>query len=455
MKYFKGKFLLIFDNPSGRGWLVGAALTFPFIANPFQVKYFAFIVILPLLIHVLKHGIDFRNYLSVNAFLVAVYAASFALICAVSVSDSDFKMETISNVIVAILLVVIYLSDSDRNLRTQKISEGFFLLLCFSAVCFGTLGLIKYWLQIKGITFRFLIGCGGDYPQGSSFCGDYNNFATYMLLACVGFSWLLTTTRKLRYILFYSICLSVVLSAAYYSGSRRFFISVPVILVMWITCGYLRNEWMSVARFVAITSSFVIVIFMMISASSKLVPISPRTEIIVLAQVSTGLDATSQTDSVNSIGPDLIPRTVGVPLLIGSVINDKKFGLTPRLDRWAFGIDMIRANGYLLGSGLDYHNEFSCHFSECKTIDYPHSPIISFWISFGIAGLLLSLFFYASLLKIAKFSGRAGLLNGSTFALAILLPYSLLSGDTYLSLATVISAGLVASSSLPTVALRN
>jgi hypothetical protein len=455
MKYFKSTFSLLFNNASSRGWLVGAGLTFPFFANPFQVKYLGLLIVLPLLIHVLRHGVVFCNYLTLNTFLVAIYAAALALVGAVSISDSNFKLETIGNVIVAIFLVVIYLSASDRNLRAKKIPQGFFSILCFTAACFGTLGLTKYWLQINGITFRFLIGCGGDYPQGSSFCGDYNNFATYMLLAGIGFSWFLTTSRNFVLMLFYSVCLAIVLSAAYYSGSRRFFLSAPVIPLMWITCAYLRNEWRAVARFAAMTSSFIVMIFIIFSTSSRLDSLPPNAAIIGLAEASTSLDTSNKTISDISTEPDLIPRTVGIPLLIGSVINDQKLGLTSRLDRWAFGMDLIKLNGYFLGSGLDYHNKFSCYYSECKTIDYPHSPIISFWISFGVAGLLLSIFFYASLFQIAKFSGKEGLLNGSTFALVILLPYSLFSGDTYLSLATVISAGLVMLSSLPTMAQKS
>ncbi len=133
------------------------------------------------------------------------------------------------------------------------------------------------------------------------------------------------------------------------------------------------------------------------------------------------------------------PSLIYSNLLVKTVNSSTAFGLNSRLVRWKYAVELIRKNSLFWGSGNKYQSKFSCKFSECKIIDYPHMTILSAILFGGIGfGILLS-FFYIFLIYMVMKMREFGTMSGITILVFIALSYSLISGDTLISIPQVIA----------------
>jgi hypothetical protein len=121
--------------------------------------------------------------------------------------------------------------------------------------------------------------------------------------------------------------------------------------------------------------------------------------------------------------------------MLGTINADSEYGAGARIDRWKLGAQGLT----IAGSGFDYHTEFSCKFTKCREVDYPHMPVISEWLIGGVVAGLAAIGFYAGLLW-AAWRRRAVI---PTAALLVTMPYSLISGDTLFSLPQMMAVGMV------------
>lgn len=328
-------------------------------------------------------------------------------------------------------VMVIMLLASGPEDSPLDICHGLLFGVAVTASIVSLFGLLKYWLQLHGIIFsEVLKSCGGTYPQGSTLCSDYNMFSLFMLIGAIGTSYL--ALRRQSFLL--SILVAACFSAAMLAGSRRFVATAVLVPLIWLTYGAWRMPLRKVVLLAI--SPVMIVSFLYYALDNRRYQAIPDSEIIyaedVLGQLVENLGL--RLDWIEGSKAAWIGKPYARTVLPDALAGTLDGGLKSRIERWKFSWQMIQEDGYIFGRGFRYHREFACHFVKCEYIDYPHAPLLAAWVAFGLTGLFLAIAFYGVMLLNVFRAGKEGILSGATPIALAVLPYSLISGDTILSL---------------------
>lgn len=443
-----------------RGFLAGLALATPFVASPLPAPI-ASLLVAPLLLDLLVRGIRLRPLLRPAPIVIIIGCFAALHLGALAIGSTPFPYDVLKNLVWSGGAVGIVLLASAEIDRPEQIIPGFLGIMALTAIPIAIAGLVKYWLQLHGILFGSMINsCYGRYPQGTTFCGDYNLFALYLGVAAIAVSWLLLhrSNGKCATVIL-SVGLAIVFTADVYAGSRRFIALAAIIGTYWgvhaIFSPYrvFRAAMIPLIIGTALTFYFGLprdkiadeeaVTVAQIFADLLNLPKQPSP--VELLRMKALLDGTAGPASIDENGnPRLLAARDVSPLAMATTFNNS-FGFESRVDKLRLGWELVKENGYFLGRGFSYHKIFSCKFVECRFIDYPHAPILSAWIGFGVLGLLLAIAFYAVTAINIWTSGKYGLSSGTTMVVLATLPYSAISGDTILSLPHIIGAAMMAS----------
>ncbi|KQV19472.1 hypothetical protein ASC97_29160 [Rhizobium sp. Root1203] len=443
-----------------RGFLAGLALSAPFVANPYPTSV-AVLLLLPLLFDLVLRGIHFRQLFTWQPIHFVIAALATLHLVALAMNTTPFFTETFiflvwSGGVVGISLLASYSDD-----RPDDIVWGLFAALAATSVPIAAAGLAKYGLQQHGILFGSMINsCFGRYPQGTTFCGDYNLFGLYLGGAAIGISAFILCTKGRPFLLaVLLVSLSIVLAAGFFAGSRRFLALAALVALFWATHAFVSPKRVA---YTAILPAFLlaamygyfsaprdkvadentVTIEQMVAGALGLPAQPSPMEIAASRQPPRGTSGPMSTDEKGH--PRVLAARDVSPTALASTLEDD-MGFASRVEKWSLGWDMVKQNGYFWGQGFNYHRVFSCRFVDCEYIDYPHAPILSAWIGFGVLGLVLSFAFYAITGINILLAGRIGLLSGVSFFALGVMPYSLISGDTIFSLPHAVIAAVLAS----------
>jgi len=440
-----------------RSFLAGIALTSTFAANPLPTSVAALLIV-PLLIDIVSRGLALRSLLRITPLTAVIYILVGAYLLAILFTPTRFAGDVLFGIVVSLGVVGIVIVADDG--RSNQLINGFFVGIASTATLFASLGLAKYWLQLNGYIFEALINtCGVAYPQGSAFCGDYNLYGLYMLVGSIGLTVLVFRARSTNSAAFLQTALAVVVIAGTFAGSRRFMIVLPLIPMLWIAIAAWQEPLKKVLSFSILPLAVYGALYGGVfgpersATSDKSVVIIERAIKDFFSKKSdltaTAID-TTQTSSIDwglPVPPptyELAPRSVSPRAMAESMGAEYGYGLGSRVERWKRAWTDIQENGYLLGSGLAYHEQFSCAFVACEFIDYPHAPLLSAWISFGVLGAILVAAFYGiTAFNIFK-AGRRGFLSGASIVALATLPYSFVSGDILFSIPHVVIGAMLA-----------
>ncbi|MFU0504181.1 hypothetical protein [Pseudaminobacter sp. NGMCC 1.201702] len=215
-----------------RGFLAGVALSAPFAANPYPTVVAA-LLLLPLIIDLFVRRIRMAPFFKPTLLHLVIVALAACHVAAILLGTTPYSDDVLRNLIWSGGVVGVVLLASDPSDRPQDIILGFFTAAAVTAVPIAVAGLVKYGLQLNGVLFGSLINtCFGRYPQGTTFCGDYNLFSLYIGIAALGASALILCYQS-RYKAILLVCLAIILAAGLFAGSRRFAAIAVLVAIYW------------------------------------------------------------------------------------------------------------------------------------------------------------------------------------------------------------------------------
>ncbi len=418
----------------GYGRTAGVALASPFIAAVAPAYIFA-LLLLPLAATCITQP-PRQISLSINTLLLVLIILSY--FTANLFHNNDFWYINIKNCIwiSIIIFIIIFIKKCEFNLMLKFFYISMTILFTLIAI----FGLLKFILQINGIIFGFLIyACGVFYPQGTNVCGDYNIIAMTLAVAAISATVLAFQAMDRPAIsVALSACVVILVIAGLFVGSRRFAFVITTVPVLWILLTYYSARPWRGASLGAVVMICVGCAYVALDYPYDAVP---NHEIRLVEDITQGRRTVcEEAFGKERNGPDflscdrstysLAPRRTSPTDLTGTISTD----VGGRIDRWEFAWNGIKDDGYIIGRGLSYQEDFSCHFVDCEHLDYPHSTLMSAWLAFGIVGLIGGLLFYAIPGINALRNGLAGYANGTFPILLVVMPFSLISGDTVLSI---------------------
>lgn len=412
-----------------RGFWGGFALTAPFAVNPLP-SWAAMMFALPLAIHVARFGLKIPNLWKLGTITSIVVAT--VLLHLAFVSTSDYPSAVMSNLYWTGIVLAITATFANTICLPERAALGLFWGLGIFASAIGLIGAAKYFFHVRGFLFEPILSlCDGQYQAGSILCGDYNVAASAMLVAGIGLSVLLLRDAKRAPLI--GLMLAVVMACGFFLGSRRFLFLAPLVPATLLAGAVYLHSWGPLRRIVVPT----VVFCLLLVTLSQEVPHLNGDEMKKVGLGLTGLTFSSSHDGnqmnyvLARVSPDVVASTVGPE------------AMSSRMERWAEAMRLVAKNNYVLGQGFTYQRHFSCAFVACAHIDYPHSPILSSWVGFGLVGLILVLGFYGIIAINMAANRWTGLINGTTAIAACTAIYSLISGDTIFSVHHILVAGIL------------
>ncbi len=444
----------------GFSYLAGLALAAPFLRSALTP-----ILAIPLFLHALRYRATERPQLPVPAIVWVVGLIAIFHVLGLARSETPFAAAIWKELAVSTCLVAVFLIAWFRSPATDDAPAAFFAPIAWLAVLFSLFGLFKAALFERGVVLSLGPNPLTQYTAGASLIGDYNLFGLILVVGAIGLIRNLPAhwsrdEHPIRII----IALAIVLAAAAASGSRRTLLLIAMLPVLWIIFVGLTEPRPRLVRRAAVqlimTGLTAAALFWAIQSSDR------GDEYVIWPPT----DQTATTaDSDTTPGPDR-PRAHQAEPLPNATLTDAQvvnnatltdllstlgpqgeYGFGSRTERWRLGWDIVRDDAFWTGTGFAYHGAFSCRFTGCAVIDYPHSPILSEWLIAGVLGAFAGLAYFGLAGLAVWRMGRRGWWSGVTPALLVTLPSILISGDTLLStpqfLAVTLLAHLVARSS--------
>ncbi len=460
-----------------RAYWAGGLLSVPFVMVPLKENMYPYLAVLavPLITNVFRDGICIRD-IRITPLIGITIAIVWIHMMSYIVGPTEYGGRVFVDMAAALVAVGLLLAAS-QSADSSELTKGFWGVMIPAGALIMVIALVKYILLENGYVLRMLMyECGVDYPRGTNLCSDYNLFGIVVVAASIGFITNIFQGAKSKRVQLIML-ISMALFVAVYSGSRRIYISIPVLIINYIACGiYYRVQIREITIVgMMILGSTVSLFFVFGSFGQNIVKIGEDyviganedsnavkttalvsilepgvpafTELLAVAKAEAVADteAPSLIESAFAGEPLLIPK-VDPGTLYQSIDPNEAFGLQSRIERWRFGWELIKENGYIAGSGFAYHKPFSCRFVNCEYMDYPHAALISAWIYGGIVGIVIILGLYMYLLTSMLQAGWKGIMSGATPMVLVIAPSTLISGDTILSIPHfIISACLLES----------
>lgn len=302
-------------------------------------------------------------------------------------------------------------------------------VIFFTSIVLAIFGLAKYNMSLSGFRLDFLISDSQRYPWGTSLVGDYNFYALTLLIG--GFTvikYWSGSASSLSAVL-YGCIFSIIYYAAWFAGSRRFWVASPVLFGLYFyhidgirRALNLKLKW----------REFIVGMILALSLISILNYIAKLTYI----------------DSIN--GYEFVGSVAAIDTRAADFVQSRGLsGVPSRTYRWAHAFEIGGIKSELFGGGFGYRKDYGCLFNKCKVDDYPHAPILSAFLYGGIiaAFLTAALFFYALFISYQLIKSRS-IFADLAFGLVAVVIFSSVSGDTLFSLPVFFSMLIMARCSL-------
>ena len=215
------------------------------------------------------------------------------------------------------------------------------------------------------------------YPWGTALIDDYNYFSLSLIF---GLSFGYDIMQKSRVILYKFLIFNsfpLIILAISMSGSRRGFIILILILVLFIIRELIKiiTPPYGISKLFILNISFLLIITHFVSSQDIFKSVNIKEFNKIVLRLETLLDSSH---SYNG------PRTYD-----------------QRIERWEYANSLIHdftLSEILTGSGFEYlekyAKEFSRDYTKALIEDYPHNVFISHFLFSGSIGLLLLLIFY-------------------------------------------------------------
>jgi hypothetical protein len=438
------------------------AMATPFAAAtlPYPWLLLSLILAIPFVVHLVRTGIRFPKIAYFPAVGWGVLLLGLLHVYGLWRGPTPFWMRVLVDMgIVAACLAVFVLGQNSKEDRSDML-RGFFAALGPFAVAAAAMGLIKAALLQRGILLGALVSLYPDaYPPGSSLRADTSLFGLSLVVAGLGLAAESLERRESRFRPFYRVvALTLIVACGMLTESRRFLVLSFLIPAVWVVRRLAVTPRPDLRRSVLFP---VIGLACAIGALYWVVhsPVPVETaKVYHFPGTPQGGEERSRDPSLTSgenkpDSPDLIVRKTDPAMLLrvlGTMGANQTYGFESRKEKWVLGVSLLEDRAYVSGIGFSYHEIFSCRFTGCTFLDYPHFPILSEWLVSGIAGVLTALAVYLLLLQSLWRSGRQGWLSGSSVIALAVLPYSLLSGDTLFSIPQFIVVCLLTQSQVET-----
>lgn len=331
-----------------------------------------------------------------------------------------------------------------------RVLRAFLLTLVPLAAICAILGLAKLFLLERGITLGALQWLyPTEYPWGSSLKRDYNFFALSILIGMLALTELWFHTNGPVSRIAWSVMLGIMAVAGAYAGSRRFWIIAPAVLLGQIALLSWRGRGdLSLSRRLLV---LLVVGGLSGAGATKLIDIAADIDLAAISQTIqeiTGTDVGKGPDQLDAPGGRQPPTAGGDFRSRASTLasSSESFGIASRWDRWKYAIELVDVRTFLIGSGFDYHRDFSCRFLDCEGIDYPHSAVLSSLLYGGVGAFFVAVGFVGTIvIRAVGLIRRGGAAATAGTALAAALPFYMISGDTFSSLPGLVTLAILAS----------
>lgn len=441
--------MICLPHQERRAFLGGIALAGPFFVSPGNSWAVILILIffLPLIIDLVMNGLPEIELRRIPVFAWLILFIGILHVAGLNIGNTVHQNNVLSGLQIAIVLVIGFImANSANNIRIAMIT-GFFCILVPIAVGGAAFALVKVALLERGFIFGFLKASFNEYPGGSSLRSDYNLFGMTMIVSGIGLIRFLCERAILgKRLLLPSIGLILVIATGVLAGSRRTLIIGPVILALyWVVLTTIIYRGHRLLRAtISVLTGIIVATVALLYAIEK--PLDPLTYTV--------LDRAWLTSKVHNFlpseGPIVAEKALGdmkimntrPGLLLNTVQTEHALGFHPRIDRWEMAINILASQAWY-GIGFAYHEMFACKFVKCGAFDYPHMPLMSEWLIAGVVGGGAGIMFYLLIFFAMLRAGRHGWKLGITPALLAVLPFTLISGDTLLSLPQLLTVALL------------
>ncbi len=427
-----------------RSYTAGMALAAPFAAAtlPYPWMLLAAALGIPFVVQMARQGLSLPGIRQVPllAWLIAILGLlhGYGLL----VGATTYGLRVLIDLIIVFACLAVFLLGRSPCCDGEDLVRGFFRALFPFALVAAVAGLVKASLLERGFLLGFLLDLYPDqYPSGSSLRSDYNLFGLSMIVAGLRSVIMLPSLYHNRSrMVFEMSALAVVLSAGLLTASRRFMLFSMFVPLLWSTIGFLTLPRHEFPRKVLLpllgTACIVGCIFWIVDSPTKT---QTATVLYLFAPEERISDFT-----IRKTDPGTLIR------VMGTIQENYVYGFDTRIAKWRLGLDLLATGNWVWGIGFSYHELFSCRFTGCTFLDYPHFPLLSEWLTGGIAGALTAAAIYGLLFTSILRSGWRGWTSGSSAIAVAVLPYSLLSGDTLFSIPQFIIVCLLAQSQAET-----
>ena len=408
----------------------GALLAVPFLS--FQLpgigskSFFLLAVPSLILLFVQIRLVSFRQFINWPA--LSSFGLIFVNMYALVAGETTYIRQVFFEIATALMLLTVFFAPR-AEANATKLFTGFLIAIVPFAAVTAAIGVFKSYLLNNGFVLDlFLDSCGTFYPQGSALCGDYNLYGLLLIVALIGVGAKasLPTTNKSNALI--ATLITLLMVAGLFAGSRRFLVLFPFIGLFLMLLFRKDGIWKVIVLSVVPTVTSAVLYL----GTWQSRPPPPPYGIFTIHNFVNSISWRNQ--KIRQVQTRMVD-----PISMGSTFDDGALGAGSRIQRWRLGWDLLK-NKWLTGVGFEYHKVFSCRFSSCLSIDYPHFTIISSWLAGGITGLAIAIFFYAGVLREIILSVRLKTNFAASGIAVAALPYSLFSGDTILSLPHILSA---------------
>ncbi len=457
------KLRLPHPDPGRRSRAAGMTLATPFAAAtlPYPWLLLSLVVCIPFVVHLARYGLRLPKVKDVPAIVWLVLLLGLLHLCGLRSGPTPYWTRVVADMgIVAAGVCVYLLGREDTDDADTGMVRGFFAALIPFVAVTAIVGLVKAALLERGILLGFILSLYPDqYPPGSSLRADTGLFGLSMLAAGLGLVIVRLSGHRSRTGMACAVlALAVMVSAGMLTESRRFLILSLLIPCVWFAVSFkesLNREFFR--RTVIPFAGLLVVVGVLFWLIHTPVPIRTVTVLGLTgtAQIAApeSKDAPPHVSGTGTPKPGPAVRQTDpttIYRMFGTMGAGQAFGFESRTARWGLGTELLADRAWLTGIGFSYHELFSCRFTGCTFLDYPHFPLLSEWLAGGIAGAMAALAIYALLFRSLWRSGWRGWTTGSSAVAVAVLPYALLSGDTLFSIPQFIIACLLAQSQAET-----
>lgn len=320
-----------------------------------------------------------RAKININLTFIIFISISMYYILGILLSGGELYNNVISDVlnIISLIFTWIVISSMPPDDKDLIINRSAKTLIAIGTIV-SLLALHKFYLLTGGIEIS-RYASGSFYPDGTSLVRDRNMFGMALLLTLFMSVYKFKNSISFLPIAFYFSSTILISTTIIFTGSRRSWIAMALIMVVFIFA------LMSYTKY--IKRNIKPVFFVLITIVLLVIPIF----LIVTILPNQMTDAaTNQFDRMS---------------YRFSTINltDSEELTSPRTDRWSYAMEVYSQQplfNQLFGSGFEYLDLYSQQFGN-QNEDFPHNPILSALLYSGIVGAILLLTFYiVSIVKI-------------------------------------------------------